>query len=122
MNYDIIFNVALYLSSEDLKQFLLVNKNLIEDEYFWTTKFIIDNILLIDGYSAKEYFKICRCKRNVKYILLINEIESTRKQHRTDGYITVILPENIPKQCLPQKCNDIIPKLVDEQFFQKEKY
>lgn len=75
MNHDIIFNIALYLSGKDLKQFLIVNRELIDDEYFWKAKFIIDNILVINSYSAKEYFKICQCKQNAKFIVMVNKIE-----------------------------------------------
>lgn len=72
MNYDIAFNIALYLPAQDLKQFLLVNLKLLSDQQFWRAK--IDNFPTTIC-TATEYFKISKCKQNAKIILAMCNIE-----------------------------------------------
>lgn len=109
------FNVALYLSYQDLKNFFLVNKtalSLVNDKHFWQKKFKIDD-LPSDNYLLIEYKKLIEYKRRVKLVLLINDIESSRKTDQTDGYLTIKFIHKITNiiPFLPEQLRESITEL-----------
>lgn len=116
MNYDVICNIALYLSYDDLKHFLLLTKNAIKlssDRHFWLKKFEHEGLPILSNDCKNwlvEYETILHCKKNAKLILLINDIES-QSDIGPDGMINLILPEHHTNKV--EKYEYLIDKIVN---------
>jgi len=89
MNQDIIHEILLYLSIDDIKSFLATNKQYQLDKQFWYDKIIYDKLpMLTTDYTLKGYEKLYRLTLEAKEIML-------DKRGRIIKINPTILPERI---------------------------
>ena len=97
---DILFNILLKSDIETIKTYCTTHKNTLCDAHFWVEKFKHDHVLLFGQYPTivsgwiSKYEKMVKLKDTSKKILLINDIESTRINKRTNGIIDIHLDDH----------------------------
>ncbi len=92
VNSDILYNLLLQASDENLKELCLVNKEAVKicnDNHFWQQKLKNEGYLLYHSDYKNLYFKLMNAKKQTLDIFHMNKIEATRSTLKTNGNIDI---------------------------------
>lgn len=92
MNNDVLYNLLLQSSSENIKELCLVNKEAVKicnDNHFWQQKLKNEDYLLYNSDYKNLYFKLMNAKKQTLDIMHMNKIEARRSTLKTNGHIDI---------------------------------
>lgn len=92
MNNDVLYNLLLQSSSENIKELCLVNKEAVKicnDNNFWQQKLKNEDYLLYNSDYKNLYFKLMNTKKQTLDIMHMNKIEARRSTLKTNGHIDI---------------------------------
>lgn len=92
INNDVLYNLLLQSSSENITELCLVNKEAVKicnDNHFWQQKLKSEGYLLYNSDYKNLYFKLMNAKKQTLDILHMNKIEATRSTLKTNGHIDI---------------------------------